>query len=651
MNTQAIYNRLHRDVCSIEGEIPPLHASRAPIYEGLWKRLLTAIEEMGISMTNVVLMCSLPVKAGDESSECVSITYETAYGIQSLHEVPVELVNLVCRVLSSSDTRALTSLRQICLFTYKSKSNEVTKEQEETSVSAFCARNRTCASLSWSHYRLLAQGDSDIAKVLRLSKLLISIITNDWDVREIKPFHGPGAVSDSKRKKSSKWKALMARCCRVTDKMWPISEYFVPSPSEFSHSDAMFVDPICKLAIVPKDRRGPRVICTQPVGLMWVQQGLRRNLERTIETSPLLKTNRQVIGGPATSIKFDKQEANGGLALESSRTREFATIDLKDASDLVSWGLVRYLFRGDCTLALACSRATHVRLPNSKLEKLHMFAPMGSAMCFPIESLVFWAIAAAASYVRDGVTYETVRGFPASCWGPKYMPTASPASSWLAANSREVFVFGDDILVRSESCEYVCERLREVGFVPNLGKTFHKGFYRESCGIDAFHGVPLTIARLQNLSIASMSDAYALIDFVNRSRALGMTGVACYIEQEVETFLGFRLAAGITSGPIWRYDWPYDETGARKALEWNLRRGTEIRFNTRYQYFEAKTIICKPAPEREPEDGRIRLFRALTESFNPRLLTDRTHAAVDEHTNDWTNPDRQQYHLGWLRAF
>jgi hypothetical protein len=548
--------------------------------------------------------------------------------VVALTEIPSELLALVLQFFSYGlSPVVLRDIRQICLFTYKIKSHEVTKTQMDQASLGFRARNSTCQGLSSSHYQHLAGKAEDKGQTLRVARLLCGIVTCNIDWREINPSHGPGAVADARRSGASKWKTLDGACCRITDKMYPISEFFTPSPSLYKYEEARFVDPVCKFSVVPKDRRGPRVICTQPTGLMWIQQGQRRVLERCIETSRILKTNRYcVTDGIATSIKFDRQENNGSLALESSRTREFATIDLKDASDLVSWGLVRFLFNRETVRFLAASRPTHVKILKDKPERLHMYAPMGSAMCFPIESLVFWALATAACLVSRGVTYEEVVRFHA-------------ASKWLQNNLSEVFVFGDDILVRTEACQVVCERLSELGLVPNLQKTFHRGFYREACGVDAFHGERLDVVRLKSLTLTSMPDAYAFIDVSKRARRAGMFQLANYLETEVESYLGFKLAAGLNSGgALWDRGWTYDQDGARKALSWNLRRNIGIRFNTRYQYFEARTIIASPLTFHEPQDGRYRLFRGLT-------------TGVDEHTVDWLNPDNTQYHLGWVKAF
>jgi hypothetical protein len=107
---------------------------------------------------------------------------------------------------------------------------------------------------------------------------------------------------------------------------------------------------------------------------------------------------------------------------------------------------------------------------------------------------------------------------------------------------------------------------------------------------------------------------------------------------EVEAFLGFRLAAGLTGGSLWDRGWPRDENGADMALSWNIRRHCKIRFNPNLQRWEGMTVIARPLDYIEPQDDRCRLFRGLTSS-------------VDEHTNDWLKPDNLQYALGWVSAF
>jgi len=632
MNIQTIYDRLTCDLRSIYGICPQLRSSRAPLYEGLWKNLLDVVEWLGTEMCQDIRDLHQETERFPGSYSLLQKThnvglYQILKGLGPeascfFIPIPSELVDLVYTFCRTRNPRVLQQIRQICLLTYKSKSNEVTKEQEARAISGFVSRNATCRSLSESHYRLLSRSESSDGAVLSVARLLVNIILDRCDWFNIQPSHGPGAVSDSKRG-LDKWKKLDGRTSRICDKFYPMSEFFSPTPDLFDYKSASYCNPYCKLAIVPKDRRGPRVICTQPVGLMWIQQGQWKSMKRTIETAYILRTNRAIINPEiGCSIKFDKQQQNGSLALESSRTREFATIDLSDASDLVSWGLVRFLLNKKNRQYLAASRATHVKI-RGDLVKLHMFAPMGSAVCFPVETLVFWGIAAAATLVHRGVTYRELVG----C-----------AERKLRSNLNEVFVFGDDVLVRREVCEFVCERFLGVGFKPNRRKTFSEGFYRESCGVDAFYGHELKIVRLQSLTLTSMSDAYATIDLCNRARGMGMVQLAEYLECQVESFLGFGLAAGCAGGAFWTRNWPSNTWGQHQALMWNLRHNRKIRYNYWLDYYEAKTIIASPRKEFAPQDGRYRLFRGLT-------------TGVDEHARDWSKPDDLQYHLGWARAF
>lgn len=635
MNIQTIYNRLQSDVSSILGFIPQLDAARASLYEKCWRDILVLIEQCGqIDHAVWVVSVSGDVLCYDDMYNNVSLPKDTCVHVivSGIHpsssfstsmDVPTELIALVLRFLATHSSVVLRTMRQICLFTYKSKSHEVTKEAEDTAIEAFKRRNSFCASLTVNHYAQKASMVTDLGRTLKLARLLAGMIMDRADYRNIRPTHGPGSVSDAKRG-YDKWSKLDSATTRLCDKFYPMSDWNVPTPCWFDHQQARYTHSVCKLAIVPKDKRGPRVICTQPVGLMWIQQGQLRSLNKAIESSAILKTNRLINGESSSSIKFDNQEQNGSLALESSRTREFATIDLKDASDLISWGLVRFLFNKSNVQFLAASRAMHVRIQNKETVKLHMFAPMGSAMCFPVESLVFWCVAAAATYVQRGVTYE-------------YLGSGS-ASKFLRSNLAEVFVFGDDVLVRRESCKFVCECFEYLGFKPNYNKTFSEGLYRESCGVDAYGGDRLDIARLQCLTLTSMSDTYATIDLANRARQHGYVCLADYLEAQVESYLGFGLPAGITGGALWWRGWPADSQGADIALSWNIRHRKRVRFNTELQYWEGQTVICSPLDTIQPQDGRYRLFRGLT-------------SGVDEHTDDWIKPDSQQYHLGWVRAF
>jgi hypothetical protein len=64
--------------------------------------------------------------------------------------------------------------------------------------------------------------------------------------------------------------------------------------------------------------------------------------------------------------------------------------------------------------------------------------------------------------------------------------------STIAALRGEVAVFGDDIIVPSDSRELLFEALEVLHFKVNVQKSFWTGMFRESCGIDAFAGINVT---------------------------------------------------------------------------------------------------------------------------------------------------------------
>jgi hypothetical protein len=107
------------------------------------------------------------------------------------------------------------------------------------------------------------------------------------------------------------------------------------------------------------------------------------------------------------------------------------------------------------------------------LIELRKFSTMGSACTFPVETLIFLGIALAAVLTTRGLRR-----------------TLGNVKSLIG----EVAVFGDDIVVPSDSREQF-ERLLEVlHFKVNSAKTYWTGRFRESCGVDSLQGVEVTPA-------------------------------------------------------------------------------------------------------------------------------------------------------------
>jgi hypothetical protein len=98
---------------------------------------------------------------------------------------------------------------------------------------------------------------------------------------------------------------------------------------------------------------------------------------------------------------------------------------------------------------------------------------MGNACTFPVESLIFLSIA-----IASVLTHRGMRG------------TVGNVKSLMG----EVAVFGDDVIIPVDCRELFVEALEVLDFKVNVHKSFWNGFFRESCGVDAFKGCEVTPA-------------------------------------------------------------------------------------------------------------------------------------------------------------
>ena len=239
----------------------------------------------------------------------------------------------------------------------------------------------------------------------------------DFDPKSIVPRHGPGAVATGERLEE-KWE--FSRLYKSIHQVFPYYDYFIVGGGtelidrlDWYKSLDRRESGEAKVVLVPKDSRGPRLISCEPLEYQWIQQGIGRKLVSHLESNPLTRGQ----------INFTDQTVNQRLALQSSIDRRYATLDLKEASDRVSVDLVSGVFKRTPNLlrALLATRTTATKLPDGSVLPLNKFAPMGSALCFPVEATVFWCIAVAA------IIRETRRP--------------------LNEVGHEVFVYGDDIIV------------------------------------------------------------------------------------------------------------------------------------------------------------------------------------------------------------
>lgn len=374
-----------------------------------------------------------------------------------------------------SRVAAVKFIRQISFLSYK-LCTTMTSEQIDDASASFV---QTEVDMHKLHIK---EDDT-----LKRARKLVCWLLAKADPREISPRHGTGASAC--RTEPSKRYMHMRDFPRLTNQ-FSFTDYFVSGKNHMSEGslynepeeadeidyltdlkdDIMspFGPESARVLFVPKDSRGPRLISCEPREYMYIQQGLMTLLMDTVTS-----------GKARLMLPFKDQTVNQKLARSGSKDGSYATIDLKEASDRVHSDLVRLLFPPNWWEALNSARTQYTTLPCGTTVPLKKFAPMGSATCFPVESIVFWAITLAAS--PDSYHIE----------GRK---TKFPTMS----------VFGDDIIVPSALADNTINALESYGLLVNREKSFTNGPFRESCGGDFYLGhdvAPVRIKTLPDLSL------------------------------------------------------------------------------------------------------------------------------------------------------
>jgi hypothetical protein len=271
-------------------------------------------------------------------------------------------------------------------------------------------------------------------------------------------------------------------------------------------------EPTSRLKFVPKTFSKARGICIEQLETQYLQQGIKNALYYRLERHPLTKGR----------VNFTDQSINGRLALYASSNRKLATIDMSAASDRISRKLVKYLFSGNepmLNALLALSTET-IELPDTISFITDFpcakFAPMGSALCFPVMALVHFALIKAILVL----------------------------STTSRDNLSHVYVYGDDIIVPTECVQAVYDWLPMFGMKLNTSKSFHRSLFRESCGVHAYNGVDITPVRFK--SVVKDPPRYnELISALKNEQALfykGFKETARLIRQQIYKVSGFRAS-------------------------------------------------------------------------------------------------------------
>jgi len=354
--------------------------------------------------------------------------------------------------LSVSDA---INVRQICAFYSKRADIDVGIDRRAASVKTFIDAERMCRETNsllekrrCGKFLFLPHVESILYSAQRK---IASILGPVPRLTDIQPRFGPGATTQvTKRKASHRLKLSMVPAC--SEDLLPLVRECLEELGPWLHT--LYGDDSSESTMVPVEIHNGK--------LVFVPKSYKT--DRSVVVEPSLNTMFQMGIGDYISDRLRKagvdlhdQTRNQRAALEGSLTGALATLDLSSASDTIAHELVYELLPVDWAIFLDHFRTGSVEYDGS-VVKLQKFSSMGNGFTFPLESLIFYALA-----------YACV------CEEQQHL----------------VSVYGDDIIVPSDRFGLLCEVLGVCGFVPNKSKSFSSGPFRESCGADYLKGIDI----------------------------------------------------------------------------------------------------------------------------------------------------------------
>nr|QDH90486.1 MAG: RNA-dependent RNA polymerase [Leviviridae sp.] len=330
-------------------------------------------------------------------------------------------------------------------------------------------------------------------------KAVLSVALPTFTMQHFRPKFGPGAVSERgvhgriQKVESFMYDRMIDRFMfgghlgyyGAGHELGLSGEASVPTET-WSRTDKRVSSRIARLMFVPKDIKTSRSICMEPNVLQYFQQGVLSSMLDLLGES-----------GFSSFIKLEDQSRNRFLAEVGSFSASIDTIDLSSASDCLSLNLVKAVFPKSWQIPMLVTRSHGCFTPDGSVHELKKFAPMGSALCFPTQCMVFCAVV-----VYAGCAYAYVKSQPKQSFSEWLTPSRirSVISSFGKSDGFDrkpgftsLAVYGDDICLDSRLTGFVMLTLDRLGFLVNRQKSFvGSQLFRESCGGYYLNGFDVT---------------------------------------------------------------------------------------------------------------------------------------------------------------
>lgn len=367
----------------------------------------------------------------------------------------------------------------------------------------------------------------DVARVISKARWWIGTMLGECPtVSELSLRYGPGTVAESSgydvRHAFMKlgYARLIAKgsCAEMVADAAKIFAYRDPEQASLLEAPPK-AEPwrygLAKLAFVPKNYKTDRPIIKEPGVNQLYQMGigsLIRNVLKRFGND--LNTNSR---------------RNSNLAFYGSVWGTVATVDFESASDMIAKRIVELLLPREWYRLLSGVRSGYVDINYDEQNgeqpveyELEKFSSMGSGFTFELESLIFYALALAASEESGIIINQKTLEF--------------------------ISVHGDDVCISSQAVDLFIRISESLGFKVNKEKSFTEGPFRESCGKDYLRGRNVRPFYLKNVSMHSL---YCFHNFFVRAGNNGLADlIAEFIVNRRATAVNYSIKKILRDGKL-----------------------------------------------------------------------------------------------------
>lgn len=270
----------------------------------------------------------------------------------------------------------------------------------------------------------------------------IDLILGDFDAEEFVDScgFGPGATTSLPRRQATHPKKYDSEN-RINREAYEfVSPWF---HSAYPLWDIQFeVSGGSKIVTVPKNAKTDRTIAIEPGINLWFQKGIGTIIRRRL---------RRV------GIDLNDQRFNQAKSRIASKFNHLATVDFSSASDTISKALVDTIMPQRWGVVLNSFRSSFGFLDGHAIN-FEKFSSMGNGFTFELETLIFYTLGV---FCCEHLGYD----------------------------SKEVSVYGDDVVIPSGAFDLYSSLSSDLGFTVNKSKSYSSSYYRESCGSHYWNGV------------------------------------------------------------------------------------------------------------------------------------------------------------------